>query len=134
MNASSIDVSVRASDNQINDMTARCELSEQLMARTLSAALKAHPEDSHYELIVDWFKAVRMSGQAALMTSGIQYSVSRMDSEATTDQAVVVARLTDLVATCVQAPVPPTHAVISEHIEAILEAGGGQYTPKPLTA
>ena len=81
----SMQLSVRATDDQIKQMDSACELSEQLMAINMAnrihkvSALEALP------FIKGFFQTVRFMAQANLMSSGIKYSVTR-DGEAATPE------------------------------------------------
>lgn len=63
---------LRATNDQVEDMNRRCEMSEQLFALTLATRLQGLPREEMLPIICDWFRTVRHMAHANYIVSGIQ--------------------------------------------------------------
>lgn len=63
---------LRASNDQIQEMSRMCDMSEQLLALTLARHLEGKTAEESLQPICDWFRNVRHMAQAQFINSGIQ--------------------------------------------------------------
>lgn len=67
--------------DQFKNLDQMCEMSESLFARTLAERIEGLSAADALPFICSWFQSVRHMGQAALLNSGIQFTVDHGASQ-----------------------------------------------------
>lgn len=69
-------IKFQGTEEQFAALTRQCEMSEALLANTLSQRIAGMSAEENINFILSWFSSVRHMSQAAYMTSGIRVQVN----------------------------------------------------------
>lgn len=70
-------IEFEGTEEQFGALTRQCEMTEALLANTLSQRIAGMSAKDNFDFILSWFATVRHMAQAAWMTSGVKVKVNQ---------------------------------------------------------